>query len=626
MCGICGMVVKDSSINPTIFEKMVNIIEHRGPDDVGYYYESGLALGHRRLSIIDLSTEGHQPFHYMDRYTVVYNGEIYNYIELKQELIENGYSFFTKTDTEVLIAAYDFWKEDCVNHFNGMWAFCIYDKEKSRLFCSRDRFGVKPFYYMIHNESFVFGSEIKQLLLALDGKPKANHDSLISYLVLGAVDYTSETMFEGVNQLMGGHNLTYNLINHEYKIDKWYDLSKVKRSKDSYDESVKRFREKFEQAVKLRLRADVPLGSCLSGGLDSSAIVTMADKMLKEKNEEVEQHVVSSCFEDKRYDEQEYIDEVVAKTDVTCHKIFPDINTLFNDLDKIIWHMDEPFASTSIYAQWNVFKTAKTAGLTVMLDGQGADEQLAGYTPFYQLLFVKLLKQFRFVKFFNEVKAFQTLRAAHEVRSTRSILKTAVAEAFLPRGLSQRLRKKFGAMSTNSPFSQEMLTHSRVTDAVQEYDKTNERKYIQSSMRQGMSSLLHYEDRNSMAHSIESRVPFLDYQLVESVYAMPLEYKIQKGITKAVLRDALTGILPDKIRTRYSKLGFVTPEDEWIRNNVDLFRSELQSACKALAGILQEEKVLQWFDANYMNFKRGDFTVWRIICAGRWIKLFNVEM
>ena len=624
MCGIAGYYGFNGQIIRENFEKMVDIVEYRGPDSRGTFFKDGVALGHRRLSIIDLSEDGCQPFFYAERYVLVYNGEIYNYKELKQELIVKDYQFHTETDTEVLAAAYDYWGKECVQHFNGMWSFAILDQKNKELFCSRDRFGVKPFYYYLDSKQFIFASEIKQILCMLDKPPVANKKRLLEFLVCGDQDYTAETMFQGILQLRGGQEITFDLTTKKLKVDEYYNLGEKAIKSESYEESCGNFRKTFENSIKLRLRADVPVGYCLSGGLDSSSIVCVANEQVKRSEREIEQHTVSSCFEDKTYDEQEYIDEVVKKTEVYSHKIYPDGSTLFDEMDKIIWHMDEPFGSTSVYAQWNVFREAKKNNLTVMLDGQGADEQLAGYSSFYGVYFAQLLRQLRFITFWRELKSYKKLRASTEKHvKSKKILLSAIVAAYLPQGIYMKLRKKF-QHSVELPFTAEQVEMVYKNRKI--YSMGDSKQFILDNMQCGMQSLLHFEDRNSMAFSIESRVPFLDYKLVETIMGIPLRYKIRNGITKAVLRDGLKGILPEKIRSRYSKLGFVTPEDKWINEHYDQYSKELESACDVLEPLVDKQWVMEWFEKNCGKIARGDFTVWRIICAGRWARIFQVSM
>ncbi len=624
MCGIAGVYNTDNTIDRTIFDEMVDIVAYRGPDGRGTYFaeDDHLALGHRRLAIIETNESGAQPFSYQDRHIIVFNGEIYNYIELRAELKEAGYSFSTKTDTEVLVASYDHWGEECVNRFNGMWAFAIYDKTKRRIFCSRDRFGIKPFYYQKTEKLFAFSSEIKQILCLNEVSAKANRDVLIRFLMLGMQDYSEQTMFEGINCLLPGHNIRFDLETKEFTVYEYHQLVSESKHKKSFEEDCKDFHRLFMNSVKLRLRADVPVGYCLSGGLDSSSIVCTADKLLAGKG--VEQHTISSCFENPEYDEQEYIDEVVRSTSVTPHKVFPDINKVLDEVDDIIFHMDEPFGSTSIYSQWNVFREAKKQGLTVMLDGQGADEQLAGYSHFYMVRFAELIKRFRFIQFYREYQQCNRLRASQETYTNwREIVGAAIFAALPMPGFVRKKVRIARALRGISPFSDEQIKCVYQTKDQNHVGNTS--AYILEYVYGGMQRLLHYEDRDSMAFSIESRVPFLDYQLAETLYQMPFDRKIRNGITKAVLREGLRDILPEKIAHRYSKLGFESPEDEWMNNHRDLIEQELRKAADALHPILNAEDLIKWY--RYLGqVKRDDPIVWRIICAGRWKKVFQVDI
>ena len=629
MCGIAGLISKEKreTLSNDI-DLMLATIEHRGPDGVGSkIFNSRVALGHRRLSVIDLSEAGLQPMELDNRYWITFNGEIYNYLELRDELQKDGRKFKSETDTEVLLAAYVKWGEDCVNHFNGMWSFAIYDTAEDRLFCSRDRYGVKPFYYEFDREHFVFSSEIKEIIaLKRPGEVKVNYDNFVAYLANGTLDGNEHTMFAGIDQLEGGYNLMLDCKTFAMNKYKWYELSVVKLNSNKKEDNYILFKEKFLKSVDLRLRADVPVGSCLSGGLDSSAIVCAVHENLKAQGKEDMQYTVSSCFEDKRYDEQEYIDAVVRDTGVAVYKVFPDMGQVFEVLDDIIWHMDEPFGGTSVFAQWNVFKTAKENGLTVMLDGQGADEQLAGYTPFYKVLFLYLLKKGRIKQLSREIKAYKSLRAGTEVMKTWEIMVSTILTAFFPDALRFNLNQLFRKYQGGMPFPKSFYDNSVSKSGWEKYDKRNPQKYINASMHNGMSALLHYEDRDSMAHSIESRVPFLDYELAEFIFSIPFDQKIENGKTKNILREGLKCMLPSEIYNRYSKLGFVTPEDKWLKDNEEFFYKELENACDVLGNLIDQKQVLEWYRNHVQETRMGDSTCFRIICAAHWVKVFGVRL
>lgn len=624
MCGIAGYLSSKGIIDKNKFDRMVDIVAHRGPDDRGVYCDRVAALGHRRLSVIDLSREGHQPFFYKDRYVMVFNGEIYNYIELREQLRTKGYTFQTQTDTEVLIAMYDCYGSECVSMLNGMWAFAIYDIDGAQVFCSRDRFGVKPFYYRHRDGILIFGSEIKQILEVMDENPGINIAAAKKYIICGILDDSDDTMFEGISKLGGGCNLYYDIKEDRLTLERYYDISRIKQTDKTYEEVCREFREIFEDAVNIRMRADVPLGFCLSGGLDSSAIVCMADKICKDKKEDVTRHTISSCFDNKAYDEQEYIDEVVKCTNVVSHKTFPREEDLFGQLDDMIWYMDEPFASTSMYAQWNVFKATKENGLTVMLDGQGADEQLAGYTNFYAVLFTDYLKKGKILSFVREYKAYKKLRASTEKYiDFRDVLLVCLGGLVNIGWLTGAVKKILRKHPYNLPFDKADLIY--VDSQRDRYPIRNSRKFIYDSLYVGLQALLRYEDRNSMAFSIESRVPFLDYRLAELIYSAPISYKIHKGVTKSLMRDGLADVLPEKIRTRYSKFGFVTPEDQWIRENAEEFGAAFHRACKNISQFMDTSQLEQWYDDHALQMKRNEFLVWRVICFGRWMDVFHLQ-
>lgn len=625
MCGISGFIdYTGKEIDKNLFQKMTDTLIHRGPDNCGIFYIDNIALGHRRLSIVDLSVDGHQPMHYMDKYLMVFNGEIYNYLELRDELTSHGYSFNSKTDTEVIMAAYDLWGEECLHHFNGMWAFAIYDREKKEVFCARDRFGVKPFYYSNDINNFVFASEIKAIL-CYNQAPRANTARLMENIVSGCFDHTDETMFEGIKQLSPGHCLKIKIEDSHLEIKQWYNLYDIKRNKNSYKENVIKFRELFIDSVKLRLRSDVPVGSCLSGGLDSSSIVCTVSMLLKGHEVNAGQKTVSSCYDasdEKAYDEQEYIDEVIGITGLDAEKTYPKLDTFIEELDKVIYHLDEPVGGILHASHWSVFETAKKIGLKVMLDGQGSDEQLAGYTPFYSVMIKEYLKKFQFISAIREMYYYLKLRNHTEPLGLKYTIWLIVKD-FIPQSLRSFLFRNATSdirdIILKVPFNKDLLESIGVH---KDFDI-----YAKNSMRYGLVQLLHYEDRNSMAHTIEGRVPFLDYRLVELILSLPPSHRIKNGVTKRILRDALDDIIPNKIKNRMSKLGFAVPSDLWVVKHREFVRNELSIACDTLESLIDKEKLLKWFDESKPE-KIGMFNtlIWRIICVGRWVKIFNVSL
>lgn len=625
MCGICGIVSYQSEAKEADIRRMMDAVSHRGPDGGGCALFGSLALGHRRLSILDLSENAFQPMRYLGRYVTTYNGEIYNYIELREELKALGYSFSTDCDTEVLLASYACWGEDCLNRFNGMWGFCIYDEQERKLFCARDRFGIKPFYYTQREGYFAFASEIKQLLLLEDSAPQANRDALLAFLIAAQLDHSSATLFEGIFQLEPGTCLTFDLDTRRLAIRRWYELARVKPSHASFDENVRIYRERFADAVRLRLRSDVPVGSCLSGGLDSSAIVCTINRLLREGGTAFEQHVVSACFDEPQYDERPYMDAVLEQTGAISHRTFPNVEHVLDELDHFTRQMDEPITSTSHYAQWCVYREAKKSGLAVMLDGQGSDEQLAGYTEFFDLMFIELVRSFRFVKLEREIRYFNERRKTAFYQSGWRYRMELILRAFTPDFIKRYRRKK--RISALGPYTAEQMRNPEVQRLSESFDIKRPRAFIRAQIFRTLAVLLHYGDRNSMAFSVESRLPFLDYRLVEAIYAMPLSHKIRNGLTKRVMRAAMRGIMPDLITDRISKLGFTTPEEEWMREHPELFRSLLSDAAERLSPLLERQRTLDWYDEIWRTDRfRECHVIWRIISAARWAELFQVSI
>lgn len=386
MCGISGILSKNQdAVSIDLIEQTNDLIAHRGPDTFGYYFYKNLGLGHRRLAIIDLSEDGYQPMEYLDKYVLIFNGEIYNYIELKKNLSALGYVFKSKSDTEVILAAYDNWGMECVNHFNGMWAFAILDKEKDIVFICRDRFGVKPVYYCSTEDYFVFGSEIKQILPFFK-KNVLDESIMVDYLTMGLEDHLESTFFKGVKKLLPAHSITVSLLDGSSRINKYFDLHRDYNIQN-LSESIASFKKVFLDAIKIRLRSDVKVGTCLSGGLDSSAIAHYASKMYFEQTGEklMAFHVVTS--EDSKYNEVDYVEELLKDLPVELIKINVGPDLVRENIDKVIRSQEEPFGSPSVVLQFLLMNKARELNCKVLLDGQGGDETLLGYERYYPSLF-----------------------------------------------------------------------------------------------------------------------------------------------------------------------------------------------------------------------------------------------
>ncbi|MGA7160620.1 MAG: asparagine synthase (glutamine-hydrolyzing) [Bacteroidota bacterium] len=660
MCGITGILSQQGSrVDPALLLRMTNSIRHRGPDDEGYllvdmasdrceervgddsiavakeghqhittpFQENyNLGLGWRRLSIIDLSPSGHEPMSNGDGTVwLIFNGEIYNYIELREQLIAKGYVFRTKTDGEVIIHAYEEWGKDCLNRFNGMWAFALWDSRTKTLFCARDRFGVKPFYYFKNESGFVFASEIKALLLHPGIAHKANRQIIFDYLAYAVIDHSDETFFSGIKQLPPSHYLVIDAAGR-LTIQRYYILQ-CNSAFERYNEEnnkrhVEKFRELLFDSIKLRLRTDVPLGSCLSGGLDSSTIVCIANSLMF--NDGVidrtligeHQKTFTAVYDDATVNEKPFVEKVIARTSAESHFVRPDGNMLWDELRKVVYHQDEPFNSTSVYAQWNVMRLAAEHHITVLLDGQGGDELLGGYAwhvPIYQ---AELLRTMRLATLMKELAGTSSI-TRRRVHLQLVDLLGKTGRNFLPQSAYEFFAPGFDSM--NHEFSD---SHKRASTVLTKRNDSLQERLLQEETGFNLQQLLHYEDRNSMAFSIEARVPFVDYRVVEYAMSIPASYKIHNGWSKYPLRGAAEGILPKEIQWRKDKMGFVTPQEKWMRLLQPMIRTFLLDGPLRSKQFLNEEYIQRFLSEQS---KIASDTLWRIVNLEMWMRVFNVE-
>jgi len=551
-----------------LITKMSDILAHRGPDDVGFFFDENIALGNRRLSIIDIKG-GHQPIYNEDSsICITYNGEIYNFQELRQELEKRGHKFYTSSDTEVIIHAYEEWKEDCAKKFNGMWAFAIWDSKRKQLFLSRDMVGIKPLYYFFDGKKFIFASEIKAILLEKSIQKTPNDQIIYEYLIYGLHDHTEQTFFSGIMALPPGHNLIVD--KKGIRLEKYWDIVYINKETESSSRSdnfyAKNFLELFKNSVQLRLISEVPIGTCLSGGLDSSSIVFLINKLLFPNPDLIKvigekQKTFSSCYEEKRIDEREYIEEVTRHTTAQKNFIFPSSEQLWTDIEKLVYYQDEPFASTSVFAQWSVMKLARTK-VKVVLDGQGGDELLAGYSAYYGVFLMNLLREKKIYSFIKELFSSLnlTLRYFKQYISFPPSKRLSESKRLLNENFVSQFNRVAEANDKNATLQRP--PYSEGVDF--NLPKLPELLYL-DVMKFSLPALLRYEDRNSMAFSIEARVPFLDPRLIEYVFSLPTSQRLKNGWTKYILRNAMKGILPEKILKRKNKVGFATPEVKWLR-------------------------------------------------------------
>ena len=626
MCGILGAFhVRDDVGLDCRIEAGMRAIRHRGPDARGVETRAvagGVAhLGHVRLSIIDLTPGGHQPMSSQNgRYTIVFNGEIYNYKELREELKAQGCRFTTDSDTEVLLAAWTIWGAACLPRLVGMFAFAVLDSKVGTLTCVRDVFGIKPLFYAEDDGNFLFASEAPALVALKSTKAQLNWQRAYDYLVHGDYDSGPESFFDGVFHLPPGHLLVVDLATHAVgAIERWWTPRIVERRDLSFEEAAERVRENFLQSIRLHLRSDVPLGAALSGGVDSSAVVCAMRHVVPDHPI----HTFSYVAAGSALNEEKWADLVNRHVGAVAHKVVVTHQELARDLDDMIFAQGEPFGSTSIYAQYRVYQLAKENGITVTLDGQGADEMLAGYNGYPGQRLRSLLETGHWLRAVRFLDAWSRWPDRNLVAG----LKLTVAE-MTDGALYQALRRLSGRRTSPVWIRDDALTqrgvnlrHPRQRPELEDRGRRVMAELAHSLTKRGLSSLLRHGDRNSMRFSIESRVPFLTLEQAELLLSLPEHYLIsQGGETKSVFRAAMRGIVPDEILDRKDKIGFQTPEQLWLTSMAGTVREWL----RADIGLpfLDQVEILREFEDIVGGRKAFSWQVWRWINFIRWHQHF----
>jgi asparagine synthase (glutamine-hydrolysing) len=589
MCGIAGILSFEGSVQREHLKKMADAIMHRGPDGEGFWnnQKGNIGLAHRRLSIIDLSDTGCQPMHYADdRYTIIYNGEIYNYIELKEFLLQKNYTFHSTSDTEVILALYDLKKEKSLNDLDGMFAFAIWDEKEKVLFCARDRFGEKPFYYYKDKNFFAFASEIKALF-QLDIPRVIDMKHVYDYLLYGTGENIHEphtTFFQNINQLEASHYFTLSADGVMNK-KRYWNIDFENTAEIDEKKAEEQFTELFTTSVKRRLRSDVPVGSSLSGGLDSSSIVMMIDKIKQDKQQ---QKTFSARFPDYAKDETPFMNLVIQNSNVEPHFVFPSAESILDNFQKITYHHEWPVGSMSVTSQYEVMKLAKENHIKVLLDGQGADEILAGYPMYWSYYLMQLFREDK--KKYRKVKLDLEKLHGQEIRPSSPL-------QFLLQSYSQTLYNRLQNTKRRMQRTDARFFNGIAPELVEKYREEKNPIYkpshlkeilYHSTIRYGLNELLRYADRNSMAHSVEVRLPFLSHRLVEFVFRLPEEFLIHNGWTKYILRKSMSPILPKEIAWRKDKIGYEPPQEQWL--NSPGFKEYLAQSI----AYLQKEKIISY--------------------------------
>lgn len=630
MCGILGWYKFNnkpfSDIERDRFQKGLDSIAHRGPDaDQINLIKESLLFGHRRLSIIDLAETNNQPFKSLDgNYTLIYNGEIFNFKELREHLISNGYEFVTTGDTEVLIYAYDYWGEDCVNHFNGMWAFALYDKKEDKLFCSRDRFGIKPFNYNFSDQSFVFCSEVKGILNIYPQKFRPNYKVIGNFLRKTVGGQLQETWFDGIERLMPAHNMI--IKGRDIKTYRYWQYPLKVNRKIKEEEAKKEYLYLLTDAVKLRMRSDVPVGTTLSSGLDSTSLVALMRKVYDGEHNTYTAYSEQTSFhklENTRFkndvnkDESELIRRFTLPLNLKTNFVKTNHEDYFEVVEKLLYYLEAPHHSQSIVPLFQLLQRAKK-NVTVLLEGQGADELLGGYISknafaasaemFKNLKLGGAYKNLKyFSKYYNLNQAFQLYIRSLDIESTQRYFQA---------------RSAYSKLYIGEIGDVEMIKDSPIENPG--FDESFN-SYLHKQHTGTLVDLLHYGDRISMANSIESRLPFMDYRLVEFAFQLPVQFKVNEGKGKIIHRQAMKDVLPGFINDNPYKFGFSTPISKIYMDKSKNSLSEMLCNGELVNRDLIDPDIIKRVVLQHQSEERNHSRVlYRLSGAEAWIRKFDM--
>lgn len=617
MCGLVGIYrTNQKPVDKAELQPMVDILAHRGPDGEGIFIDKNVGLGHRRLAIIDLSPGGSQPMCNDDgSVCLVFNGEIYNYRELRSELLQKGHDFRSQSDTEVILRAYEEFGGQCAEKLTGMFAFAIWDKTKASLFCARDRFGIKPFYYFWDGKNFIFASEPKALIIhpLISDVVSCNPNALYRFFQFGVVAAGTETFFSGIQSLKPAECLS--LAGNTLKKWEYWRITHFGNAKISDELAIESFREVFSKSVKQHLISDVPVGTFLSGGLDSSSIVCVAAKMLD--------HPVRTYTiyyeQEPDIDERSFAQKVIDATGASAVFYTLPNNEIPELLEKMIYFHDFPVPTPHPLSGFALMRLASRSNTVVLLNGQGSDEMLAGYFSCFPFFLTAMSKSVRWGAFFRNLRLFakdQRLGAADVVKI---LLKSALL-GVLSEEHAYRLRGRLGycplvVRDINKKFFEDIKEKST--------DKFTQFLY-NLTFNTNLSTLLHFEDRNSMAFSVEVRVPFLDHRLAETIFALPPHYKIRNGLTKWILREAMRNILPEEIRMRKDKKALeAIRESYWFRNELKEPLNDLLTSQAFRSRPIYDHRLILKLVKNYnQGDNRCAESLWKVFTMENWFRIF----
>lgn len=644
MCGINGIIGHNSELKKKI-STMNLLLKHRGPDDEGFvcinsqdglinqfsgddsieyiknthkhitaadFVKYDLVFGARRLSIIDLSEKGHIPMSdSTGKIWITYNGEVYNYIELREELRSFGYKFNTECDTEVIIYSYLHWGEECLNHFNGMWAFAIWDGFKNKLFLARDRFGIKPLYYSLINSSFAFSSEIKPLIILKPGLFEVDEARIPFFVLYGNRLNTDNTYIKDIYSLKPSHYLVYQ--NEEIFVKKYYEIPIIPYFEKTEDQLKDKIIEILTDSVKLRFRSDVPVGTCLSGGFDSSGIVSLSSQM-----NVIGLNTFSAVWKDKECDESNYIDIINREFGCYENKIEPLAEEFEDVFEKLSYYQEIPTEGPGLIPQWYVMKKAKSK-VKVLLDGQGGDEVFGGYYGTWTFL-LSIMKEKKIMSFFSNLKLFFNFLNKNDLHHLSSYLFPYLYNKVVRGYLSNNFNILNKDILSKTP-KHELYYDAAPPKLFKHYINNFSYHYIRTLT---IPSLLHYEDRASMAHSIESRVPFLDYRLVQLGINLHPHHLIYKKVSRPLYRKALENNLPAEIINRKIKLGFPTPFAKWTRKTLKPMVTDILLSKKSkIYEYLNMDFVKQKLDSHFEEKIDFSWFIWRLLSLEKFLSIVN---
>jgi len=622
MCGIAGIWHRDGRpVSPQMISAMTDVQSHRGPDDRGTYVSGDVALGHRRLAIIDLTETGHQPMSNRDgTLWITYNGEVYNYVELRAELEGRGARFRSTSDTEVLIAAYEQWGESCVERFNGIFSFAIWDSRRQTLFCARDRFGVKPFHFAEIGPTFLFASEPKGVLASGIVPRGPDWRVVYRYLVLNLLNVDNNTFFSSIQKLPPAHTLTVHRDGGSV-LRRYWDIPTIQSGEQRSDaEWLEEYEATLEDSVRLQMRSDVPVGVCLSGGLDSTSITRIATEFSS-----IPTKTFTAFLPHPLYDEREPVSAFTrlmnGKTEP--HFVSPELDTWVHELPKVVYHHDEPHAGYIAATQWEVMRLVHQRGVKVVLDGQGSDETLGGYNFFVESAAADLVRSGRVLEAFRILSLLEDRRGTGYAAGARRLIKVA-GRAFFSRDHLFEIEGRWNAAGL--PLSRDWCSRFRRFD-IPTIEATGSR--LDDDQRTAMfvtmlPYLLTFEDRASMAFSIESRVPFLDHHLVETALRLPRHLRVDGTTTKVALRRIMEGKLPREIVNARLKRVFGTPYEHWFSEKLSDFARDILTSQAFLERPFIEKRKVPQLIASFpaaARSRRKAFNIWNLVNLELWFRV-----